>query len=151
MLSGLVLLAAVFTGTVSGVATAYAQATAAPTAPQRMDIEPAPDRWRLLHHLFDRRAGLGHVGCHPADHHWPADRVGQIGVMAMNGLLFVDANTGMLSRVTIQAADIPASCPIRENRSVIDYGQVRIAGQDYTLPLAASAGVVLPFGVSGMW
>lgn len=57
---------------------------------------------------------------------------------AMNGLIFLDTTTGTISRLTIEASSIPAICPIKENRTIIDYGRVRIAGQGYTVPLAAS-------------
>ena len=59
-------------------------------------------------------------------------------VTAMSGLLFIDADTGTISRLTIEATGIPKTSPIQEDRTVIDYGPIRIAGREYTVPLAAS-------------
>jgi hypothetical protein len=51
MLSGLVLLAAVLAAAFGSASKAHAQTAPTPAPPQRLDIEPAPDRWRLLEPL----------------------------------------------------------------------------------------------------
>ncbi len=53
------------------------------------------------------------------------------------GLVFVDAETGMVARVTLEAEDIPPSFPIQQVSSTLDYDLAEIGEQKYTLPLRA--------------
>lgn len=53
------------------------------------------------------------------------------------GLIYVDRNTGMILRLTLEAVDIPPSFPIQEASSVLDYDFTPIAEREYLLPLKA--------------
>lgn len=56
----------------------------------------------------------------------------------IQGLAYVDPATGAISRLIIQTMGLPASSPIKESRTIIDYGAVDIGGQPYIVPLKAS-------------
>jgi hypothetical protein len=56
----------------------------------------------------------------------------------IGGLVFVDPETGEISRLIIQTKGLPPSSPVKESRTIIDYGAVDIGGQRYTLPVKAS-------------
>ena len=56
----------------------------------------------------------------------------------IRGLVYADPETGVISRLTIQAMGLPASFRIKESRTVIDYDAVNIGGRSYTLPVKAS-------------
>ena len=55
----------------------------------------------------------------------------------IRGLLYVDAETGLISRLMIRAVELPAAFRVKESNTIIDYGIVSIAGKAYTLPLRA--------------
>jgi hypothetical protein len=56
---------------------------------------------------------------------------------AIRGLVYCDPSTGVISRLTIQAIDLPENLHIRESNTVIDYGVVNVGGGAYTLPTKA--------------
>ena len=56
-------------------------------------------------------------------------------VPAYSGLIYVDRDTLMILRITIQTQDIPPSFPIQEAGTVLDYDYVDISERDYMLPL----------------
>ena len=56
-------------------------------------------------------------------------------VPAYRGLIYVDRDTLMVLRITLQAQNIPPSFPIQEARTVLDYDYVDISGRDFMLPL----------------
>lgn len=53
------------------------------------------------------------------------------------GLVYVDRDTEMVLRVTLEAEDIPPSFPVQEARTTLDYDYAQIAGRDHLLPLRA--------------
>jgi len=58
-------------------------------------------------------------------------------IVGYKGLLFADKDTHMILRISLEAADIPASFPVQEAREILDYDYVKIAGQEFLLPLKA--------------
>lgn len=58
-------------------------------------------------------------------------------VTAYRGLVYADANTGEIDRITFNAVDIPASFPVRSASERIDYDLVTIGTQQAILPLTA--------------
>lgn len=53
------------------------------------------------------------------------------------GLIYADAQTGMILRVTLEALDLPASFPIQVAKNMLDYDYTEIAGSTFLLPLRA--------------
>jgi len=53
------------------------------------------------------------------------------------GLIYADAKSGMILRVTLEALDLPASFPIQVARNMLDYDYTEIAGSTFLLPLRA--------------
>ncbi|MGC8794431.1 MAG: hypothetical protein ACP5U2_13685 [Bryobacteraceae bacterium] len=53
------------------------------------------------------------------------------------GLVYVDADTLAVARITLEAVGIPPDFPIQEASTVLDYDYVEIAGRKYWLPLRA--------------
>ena len=54
-----------------------------------------------------------------------------------HGEIFVESDTNIVTRITLQADDIPPSFPIFQASTVLDYDTAKIADQDYMLPLRA--------------
>jgi hypothetical protein len=54
-----------------------------------------------------------------------------------HGLIYVDRDTLMVMRITLEAEDIPASFPIQQASSMLDYDYTKISGREYMLPLRA--------------
>jgi hypothetical protein len=53
------------------------------------------------------------------------------------GLIYADAQTGLITRVTLDAQDIPSFFPIQMARTQLDYDYTDIGGSTYLLPLRA--------------
>ncbi len=51
------------------------------------------------------------------------------------GLIYVDRDTGMVMRVTLEANDIPLTFPVQQASQSLDYDFVKIADREYVLPL----------------
>jgi hypothetical protein len=58
-------------------------------------------------------------------------------VTAYRGLIYADANTGEIGRITFVAVDIPRSFPVTETSERLDYDLVEISGQKFVVPLNA--------------
>ena len=58
-------------------------------------------------------------------------------VTAYKGLIYVDKEHHQIQRITAEAADIPASFPVRSAGSVVDYDMATIGTRDYMLPMRA--------------
>ncbi len=56
---------------------------------------------------------------------------------AYTGLIFADAGTGLITRVTLEALDLPASFPVQVAKNQLDYDYAEISGSTYLLPLRA--------------
>lgn len=56
---------------------------------------------------------------------------------AYQGLIYVDGDTLMVMRITLEAVEIPPSFPIQQASTVLDYDYTNIGGREYMLPLRA--------------
>jgi hypothetical protein len=56
-------------------------------------------------------------------------------VPGYKGLIYVDSDTGMVMKVTLEAEGIPPSFPIQQASQTLDYDYIDIAGQPFMLPL----------------
>ncbi|MGH9627553.1 MAG: hypothetical protein ACRD7E_04300 [Bryobacteraceae bacterium] len=56
---------------------------------------------------------------------------------AYQGLVYVDKNTQAVMRVTMQAVDLPPAFPVQQAATTLDYDFVKIAENDYVVPLKA--------------
>ena len=56
-------------------------------------------------------------------------------IPAYRGLIYVDRDTEMVIRITLEALNIDPSFPVQEARTVLDYDFVKISGGEYMLPL----------------
>lgn len=54
-----------------------------------------------------------------------------------SGLIYVDAQNQMITRITLDAQDIPSYFPIQMAKTQLDYDYTDIAGNTYLLPLRA--------------
>ena len=59
-------------------------------------------------------------------------------IAGYTGLVYIDKETGMVTRISAVTEDLPRDFPIHEARSAIDYGFTDIADQKYLLPLRAT-------------
>lgn len=53
------------------------------------------------------------------------------------GLVYVDRDTGMIMRLTLDAENIPATFPVQQAATVLDYDFAKIGEREYVLPLRA--------------
>ena len=56
-------------------------------------------------------------------------------IVSFHGLLFIDAATRGIRRVTMEAEDIPSDSPVHASALSIDYDYVSINGHDYLMPV----------------
>jgi hypothetical protein len=56
-------------------------------------------------------------------------------VPGYKGLIYIDRDAPVVMRVTLEAEAIPASFPIQEARTMLDYDYIDISGQNFLLPL----------------
>ena len=56
---------------------------------------------------------------------------------AYKGLVIVDKETHKISRLTAEAVDIPATFPVRQARSQVDYDNALVGTRQFLLPLTA--------------
>jgi hypothetical protein len=59
-------------------------------------------------------------------------------VPAYRGLVYIDNDTHMVTRVTLEAIEIPADFPIHRADTVLDYDYQEISGHTFLLPLKSS-------------
>jgi len=57
---------------------------------------------------------------------------------AYRGKIYVDKDTKMVTRVTLEGTDIPADFPIRAAETTLDYDFQDISGHTFLLPLKAT-------------
>lgn len=58
-------------------------------------------------------------------------------IAGYTGLIYVDRDSPMIHRVTLQAEDIPVSFPIQQASTILDYDIADISGNSFVLPLRA--------------
>jgi hypothetical protein len=91
------------------------------------------ERWATLHgrrmHVFFYRVGQ-------PQSKWSIryQRSDQI-TPGYSGLVFVDRDTGMIMRITMQAEDIPLSFPVQQASMLLDYDFVKISEREFVLPI----------------
>jgi hypothetical protein len=56
---------------------------------------------------------------------------------AYRGLVYVDRDTDMVTRITLEAADMAPSFPVQQASIVLDYDLAKISDREYMLPLKA--------------
>ena len=71
-----------------------------------------------------------------SDYHIRYEDTQQI-ITAYKGLVYADENTGAISRITLEAVNIPRSFPLDTATERLDFGDAEINGQTYICPLAA--------------
>jgi hypothetical protein len=69
-------------------------------------------------------------------YHIIADRTLDI-IPPYRGLIYIDKETTMITRLTLNPYDIPITFPIRDVKTVLDYDYTKIGDNDYMLPLHA--------------
>jgi hypothetical protein len=68
-------------------------------------------------------------------------------VTSYKGLVYADQNTGVITRVTFNAVNIPAGFPIRKATTRLDYDDVKINDISYLVPLASTTWMIGPNNV----
>jgi hypothetical protein len=94
------------------------------------------ERWATLRgkrtHVFSYRVAQPHS-------QWHISYERQLDIVAgYRGLLYVDRDTDMVLRVTLEAEDIPPSFPVQQASTMLDYDYTKIADREYLLPLKAA-------------
>jgi hypothetical protein len=56
-------------------------------------------------------------------------------VPGYHGLIYVDRDSGTVSRITLEADDLPPTFPISAGSTVLDYDLAKVGERDYILPL----------------
>jgi hypothetical protein len=93
------------------------------------------ERWATLR---GRRMYVFHYRVEQPRSKWTIEWEKQMRITtAYRGLVFVDAETGVVARVTLEAEDIPPSFPIQQVSSTLDYDLAEIGEQKFMLPLRA--------------
>jgi len=71
--------------------------------------------------------------------HWHINWDRKLDIMpAYRGKIYVDKDTKMVTRVTLEGTDIPADFPIRAAETTLDYDFQDISGHTFLLPLKAT-------------
>ena len=71
-----------------------------------------------------------------SDYHIEWENSQQI-ITAYKGLIYADEYTGAISRLKLEAVNIPRSFPVNEATEILDFGDTEINGQTYICPLKA--------------
>lgn len=93
------------------------------------------ERWATLRgkraHVFSYRVAQ-------ARSKWSIDWQRRMQVTpAYRGLVYVDRDSLMVMRITLEAADLPPSFPVQQASTILDYDFATIADREYMLPLKA--------------
>ena len=93
------------------------------------------ERWATLR---GKRAHVLKYRVAQMNSQWHIDYEHQLDIIpAYSGLIYVDRDTNMVLRVTLEAEDIPASFPVQQASTMLDYDFTNISGRDFLLPLRA--------------
>ncbi len=105
----------------------------------KSDAEFGWDHWAAIRGrtmaVFNYFIDSGHSSFHIDYGNGPGDD--QTIITAYKGLVYADANTGEVDRITFNAVNIPSSFPVRTATDVIDYDLVDIGGDKSVLPIRA--------------
>ena len=58
-------------------------------------------------------------------------------IVGYSGLIFVDRDSEMILKITLEGRDIPPNFPIQAASNALDYDYAKIGDQTYMLPLKA--------------
>jgi hypothetical protein len=90
------------------------------------------DHWGTLR---GRRSLVFHYHVDQAHSGWGLDYERRQHMMpAYSGLVYIDNDLHVVTRVTLNAEDIPASFPIRKAETILDYAFEDISGHEFLLP-----------------
>lgn len=98
------------------------------------------ERWSTLRkrraHVYSYRVPLEHskYSIHYSD--GPKDE-GTTVIVGYHGSIFVDRDTNMVVRITVEAENIPPSFPVRQVKETLDYDFTKIGDREFLLPLVA--------------
>jgi hypothetical protein len=59
-------------------------------------------------------------------------------VPAYRGLVYIDKENRQITRVTLQAMDIPPTFPVKRAETILDYDYQNLSGHTFLLPLKAT-------------
>ena len=104
-------------------------------------FEPGTDatfRWERWATLRGKRAHVySYLVAQPRSR-WRIDYEKRLDITpGYKGLIYIDRDTEMVMRITLEAVDIPATFPVQQASTVLDYDYTDIAGNEYMLPLKA--------------
>lgn len=69
--------------------------------------------------------------------HWRVEFEGRVLYPAYQGSVWIQADSGRILRIEMQAREVPPAFPMDVIEMTVDYGPVGIAGQQYWLPVRA--------------
>ena len=58
-------------------------------------------------------------------------------VVAFHGVIYIDANSYSIRRISIEAENVPSTFPVQESSIMVDYDVVAVGAHDYMLPVSA--------------
>ncbi|MCL4402175.1 MAG: hypothetical protein M1436_05885, partial [Acidobacteria bacterium] len=58
-------------------------------------------------------------------------------IAGYRGEVFIDRDTHMITRITLEAEDVPPSFPVQQAKTVLDYDFAKIGEREYLLPMRA--------------
>jgi hypothetical protein len=103
---------------------------------QKSQAELAWDHWGKLRGKINAVFNYSIDNSH-SDYSLDYDRGAQRIYTAYRGLIYADENTGVISRITFEAVNIPPDFPIRLAKTTLDYDDQKIGENSYVLPLRA--------------
>jgi hypothetical protein len=89
-------------------------------------------RWGTLR---GKRAHVYAYHVPQANSQWHVGDGRQDMVTGYRGLIYVDRDTEMILKLTLEAEDVPRTFPIQEAKDSLDYDYTKIGEQQYLLPL----------------
>ena len=89
-------------------------------------------RWGTLR---GKRAHVYAYNVRQSNSQWHIGDEKQDIVVGYKGLLYVDRDTEMILKLTLEAEEIPRTFPIQEAKDSLDYDYTKIGEQEYLLPL----------------
>jgi hypothetical protein len=95
-------------------------------------------QWQRWATLRGRRAHVYSYRIPQRTSHWRInyERKQEV-IVGYSGLIYVDRDTEMILKFTLEAEDIPPSFPIGQATTALDYDYTKIGDQEYLLPLKA--------------
>lgn len=104
-------------------------------------FDPASEaefRWERWGTLRGRRNHVYSYRVAQSKSKWRIDYQRSMSIVpAYRGLIYVDADLMTVSRITLEAVDIPPAFPIQQARTILDYDFIKIGDSEHVLPLRA--------------